>query len=93
MTLSCEPLCDKWNYLTLFVTCLYMNKAVLSAYNRSYNREECDMFKDAAVSQNLSAYSHNRCISMSGQHKVCALKKKQQHFCLFMDRWYCILHM
>lgn len=65
MALSCERLCDTWNYLTVFVTCLYLNKAILSAYNR----EECDVFKDAAVSQNLSAYSHNRWISMSGQHQ------------------------
>lgn len=48
MALSCDPLCDTWNYLTVFVTCLYLNKAILSAYNR----EECDVFKDAAVSQN-----------------------------------------
>lgn len=55
---SCESLCDKWNYVTLCVSCLYMNKAILSENNR-----ECDTFKHAAASQNLGTYSHKRHIS------------------------------
>lgn len=55
---SRESLCDKWNYLTLCVSCLYMNKAILSENNR-----ECDTFKHTAASQNLGTYSHKRHIS------------------------------
>lgn len=55
---SCESLCDKWNYLTLCVSCLYMNEAILSENNR-----ECHTFKHTAASHNHGTYSHKRHIS------------------------------
>ena len=82
VTLSCEPQCDKCNYLTLCFTRPHINMPVLSAENRDNNRRKCEC-----------SSSHNCCFTVRLDRRSDNIQKKNAFFSLLFIYRYVILHM